>query len=66
MQPVSRQTKGTGNPGDDRDAIMDSDLHFGHGPALCRVCKKPGKPWEHGGNCEEKDQVLRDFEEERA
>lgn len=33
---------------------------------ICRICGEPGTPGEHGGNCEEKDQVLRDFEQERA
>lgn len=32
----------------------------------CGICGKPGTPGDHGGNCEEKDQVLRDFAEERA
>lgn len=32
----------------------------------CRICGRQGTPEEHGGNCEEKDQVARDFNEGRA
>ncbi len=33
---------------------------------ICRICGEPGTPGDHGGNCQEKDQTLRDFEQERA
>lgn len=32
----------------------------------CVICGRIGDPDDHGGNCAEKAQVLRDFEQERG